>query len=195
MLSTAAEFEVVGDASNSEGALRDLPRLKPDLVLIDVEMPGMDGAVLASRLRRLVPEAKLLAWTVSEAGDDLVRMLAAGCCGYVLKDCGAEEMRRALLAALRDDAPIPRKMVHELIGRVVQTAPDVPPPRLTKRETDVLRQLARGLARKEIASQLGISIASVDSHFKSLYVKLDASSQTEALTTALRIGIISLSDL
>jgi DNA-binding NarL/FixJ family response regulator len=156
----------------------------------------MGGAELASLLTQLVPEAKLLAWTVSEASDDLIRMFRAGCSGYVLKDSGPDEMRRALLAAMRDDAPIPRKMLPEVIRKVV-------PPlgssgvtvRLTPRESDVLRLLARGEARKQMAIGLGISMGSIDTHVKSLYRKLGVSSQTEAVNAGLRIGLVRVEDL
>ncbi len=196
MLDGTPELRHVGEAATGEEAMKVLPSIRPDLVLLDVEMPGMGGAELASRLIEILPSARLLAWTVSEASDDLIRMFRAGCSGYVLKDSGPDEMRRALLAALRDDAPIPRKMLPEVIRRFV------PPPgaptsniRLTRREADVLRHLARGEARKQMALALGISIGSVDTHVKSLYRKLGASSQTEAVNAGLRLGLVRVEDL
>lgn len=196
MLDGTPELRHVGEAASAEEALKVLPTIRPDLVLLDVEMPSMGGAELATRLAESLPGAKLLAWTVSEASDDLIRMLKAGCSGYVLKDSGPDEMRRALLAALRDDAPIPRKMLPEVIRRFV------PPPgspamdvRLTPREGEVLKLLAKGEARKQMASALGISIASIDTHVKSLYRKLGASSQTEAVNAGLRLGLVRVEDL
>ena len=196
MLDGTAELRHVGEAASAEEALKVLPSIRPDLVLLDVEMPAMGGAELAARLTECLPGSKLLAWTVSEASDDLIRMLKAGCSGYVLKDSGPDEMRRALLAALRDDAPIPRKMLPEVIRRFV------PPPgaassdvRLTPREGEVLKLLAKGVARKQMASALGISIASIDTHVKSLYRKLGASSQTEAVNAGLRLGLVKVEDL
>lgn len=196
MLDSSPELRHVGEASNAEEALRALAGIKPDIVLLDVDMPGMGGAELASLLAQRLPASKLLAWTVSEASDDLIRMLRAGCSGYVLKDSGPDEMRRALLAALRDDTPIPRKMLPDVIRKVV------PPPgassvevRLTGREGDVLRLLAKGEARKQMATALGISIGSVDTHVKSLYRKLGVSSQTEAVNAGLRIGLVRVEDL
>lgn len=196
MLDQAPEFRHVGEAASASEALGILDGIRPDLVLLDVEMPGMGGAELAPLLSELLPGVKLLAWTVSEQSEDLIRMFRAGCSGYVLKDSGPQEMRRALLAALRDEAPVPRKMLPEVLRRVGPTL--APPPsnlRLTRRESEVLRHLARGEARKQIAASLGISVASIDTHVKSLYRKLDVSSQTEAVNAGLRLGLIRVDEL
>lgn len=197
MIDRLAGFRHVGEAANGEEALAIIPSLAPDVVLLDVEMPGMGGAEVARRLSAAVPATRLLAWTVSEASDDLIQMFRAGCSGYVLKDSGPEEIQRALLAALRDDAPVPRKMVPDVLRRVGLVAPSSSEkaPRLTGRESEVLHLLARGGSRKQIAGTLGISVASVDSHVKSLYRKLDASSQTEAVNVGLRTGLIRVDEL
>jgi DNA-binding NarL/FixJ family response regulator len=197
MIERFAEFRHVGEAASGDEALAILPTVAPDVILLDVEMPGMGGAELARRLTVALPEARLLAWTVSEASDDLIRMFRAGCSGYVLKDCGPEEMHRALLAALRDDAPVPRKMLPAVLRRVGLVSP--PASRaavhLTSRESEVLHLLARGAARKQIATSLGISVASVDSHVKSLYRKLNVSSQTEAVNAGIRSGLVLVDEL
>ncbi len=114
MIDGLSEFRHIGEAASAEEALALVPSLEPDVVLLDIEMPGMGGVELARRLAAQLPQAKLLAWTVSEAGDDLIQMFRAGCSGYVLKDSGPNEMHRALLAALRDDSPIPRKMLPDV---------------------------------------------------------------------------------
>jgi len=197
MIDGLAGFRHVGEAASGEEALTRLSGMEPDVVLLDVEMPGMGGAELARRLAGILPGARLLAWTVSEASDDLIQMFKSGCSGYVLKDSGPEEMQRAMLAALRDDAPVPRKMLPDVLRRVGLVAPtsEVPQVRITARESQVLHLLARGSARKQIGSALGISVASVDSHVKSLYRKLDVSSQTEAINAALRSGLVRVDEL
>ena len=195
MLADADDFQFVGEAAGAKEALSAIPRLRPDLVLLDVEMPEMDGAALAKRLVQDVPTAKLLAWTVSEAGDDLVRMLRAGCTGYVLKDTGPQEMLRALRAAMRDDSPIPRRMVPEVLRRLQARPQSDLDIHLTRREEDVLQLLAKGAPRKQIATMLGIAINSVDTHMKAIYRKLDVSSQTEAVNAALRSGLIDIEEL
>ena len=197
MIDGLAGFRHVGEASSGEEALGILPSVQPDVVLLDVEMPGMGGAELARSLASKLPAARLLAWTVSEASEDLIQMFRAGCSGYVLKDCGPDEMHRAMLAALRDDAPVPRRMLPDVLRRVGLTMPNnaVPQARLTSRESEVLHLLARGSARKQIAATLGISLASVDSHVKSLYRKLEVSSQTEAVNAGLRSGLIRVDEL
>lgn len=195
MLDQAQEFRHVGEASDASQALDLIAQVKPDLVLLDVDMPGMGGAELAPLLLAKTPGLKLLAWTVSEHGDDLLRMFRAGCSGYVLKDSGPEEMRRALLAALRDETPVPRKMLPEVLRRIGPLVTHPTDLRLTPREADVLRHLARGAARKQMAASLGISVASVDTHVKSLYRKLEVSSQTEAVNVGLRMGFIRVDEL
>lgn len=195
MLNDAPDFTFVGEAAGASEAIPAIKRLKPDLVLLDVEMPEMDGATLAAYLTVEAPTARLLAWTVSEAGDDLVRMLRAGCTGYVLKDSGPEEMLRALRAAMRDDSPIPRRMIPEALRRL-SARPDLSIRiHLTERESEVLHLLARGAARKQMASKLGISVNSIDTHMKSIYRKLDVSSQAEAINVALRSGLVDMGDL
>lgn len=196
MLDQAPEFRHVGEAASAAAALELLKSVQPDLILLDVEMPGMGGAELAPLVLELLPNVKLLAWTVSEQSDDLLRMFRAGCTGYVLKDSGPEEMRRALLAALRDEAPVPRKMLPDVLRRVGPVVARPPADlKLTGRELDVLRHLARGEARKQMAVGLGISVASIDTHIKSLYRKLEVSSQTEAVNLGLRLGLIGVDEL
>ena len=189
-------FRHVGEAATGEEALRVIPHLRPELVLVDVDMPGMDGPTLVRQLADSYPELKLLAWTVSEASEDLVGMFRAGCIGYVLKDSSPSEVRRALEATMRGEAPVPRRMVpavlRELRGGRRSPDSDV---HLTDRERAVLQLLAKGEARKSIASKLGVAVTSVDTHMKNLYRKLNVSSQTEAVNAALRSGLISLDDL
>lgn len=195
MLADAPDFSFVGEAGGAAEALPAIKRLQPDLVLLDIEMPEMDGATLARRLREEAPETKLLAWTVSEAGDDLVRMLRAGCAGYVLKDSGPDEMLRALRAAMRNDSPIPRRMIPEALRRLSARPEGVSAVRLTTRESQVLHLLARGAARKQMASQLGITVNSIDTHMKAIYRKLEVSSQAEAINVALRTGLVEMEEL
>src|SRR5207245_10097183 len=108
MLAESTDMRLCGEAASGEEALKAMPVLKPDLVLMDVHMPGMDGPLATKTLLAQFPGTKVIAWTVSEASDDLLRMMQAGCSGYVLKDVGPSELQHASLSAVRSERPVPR---------------------------------------------------------------------------------------
>jgi DNA-binding NarL/FixJ family response regulator len=197
MLATAKDLRHVGEASNGEDALRALEALKPDLVLMDVHMPQMDGPATARAVLSKFPATKVVAWTVSDASDDLFRMMQAGCSGYVLKDVGPSELERALLSALRSESPVPRRMIPDVLRRVGETAP-LPGPvavKLTSREMEILRAAAKGRTSKRIARDLGLAVSSVETHFHNLFKKLGATNRLEAVSSALKLGLITYADL
>src|SRR3989442_2930207 len=141
MLGSSPDLRFVGEASSGSDALAAMDHLKPDLVLMDVHMPVMDGPTTAKALLAKYPTTTIVAWTVSESGDDLLRMMRAGCAGYVLKDVGPGELQRALLAALRSESPVPRRMIPDVIRRATDSTPLSQTTRvaLTSREMQVLR--------------------------------------------------------
>jgi DNA-binding NarL/FixJ family response regulator len=198
MLGTATGLRLVGEASSGTEALQAMGRFKPDLVLMDVHMPGMDGAATTSEILAQHPRVKVIAWTVSESSDDLLRMMRAGCSGYVLKDVGPAELQRALWSAVRSESPVPRKMIPDVLRRVTEQTPlsqgtsTVP---LTSREMQILRGIAKGIPTKRLAQQLGLRAPSVETHLHNLFRKLNAANRGEAVSTALKIGLITLGDL
>jgi len=188
----------VGEASSGEQAIQLIGLLKPDLVLMDVHMPGMDGPAATRALLSERPDLKVVAWTVSEASDDLLRMMQAGCSGYVLKDAGPSELQRALLAATRSESPIPRKMIPEVLRRVADRTPlsqSHTTVALTSREMQILRGLAKGFTSKRLARELGLKLPSIDTHLGNVYRKLGVGNRGEAVSAAMRLGLITLSDL
>lgn len=197
MLGTSRELRFVGDASTGKDALPLIDKLKPDIVLMDVHMPVMDGPATAESVLARLPSVKIVAWTVSESSDDLVRMMRAGCAGYLLKDAGPSELERALLAAIRSESPVPRRMIPEVLRRVVNTAPAPVPVKvnLTSRELQVLRGVAKGHTTKRLATDLGLAAPSVETHIRNMFKKLGASNRGEAVSRALKVGLITLSDL
>src|SRR6266581_8954485 len=134
-------MRLCGEVASGEQALKAASALRPDVVLMDVHMPGMDGPVTAAQLLKQHPDTKVVAWTVSESSDDLLRMMQAGCSGYVLKDAGPTELRHALLAALRSESPVPRRMIPDVLRRVAETTPMASGSKvtLTSREMQILR--------------------------------------------------------
>lgn len=197
MLGVASELRLVGEASSGAEALRIFDSLKPDLVLMDVHMPDMDGPATAKALLARAPETKIVAWTISESSDDLVRMIQAGCVGYVLKDSGPSELHRALLASLRSESPVPRRMIPEVLRRVADASPSTARANisLTLREAQILRAVAKGHTTKKIATDLGLKTPSVETHLGNIFKKLHASNRGEAVSAALKHGLITLRDL
>ena len=197
LLAEAPSLRLVGEASSGSEAIPLIATLRVDLVLMDVNMPGMDGPATAKALLALHPNTKVIAWTVSEASDDLLRMMQAGCAGYVLKEAGSDELQRALLAATRSESPVPRRMIPGVLRRVADQTPlslgtNVS---LTSRESQILRGLAKGSTSKRLALDLGVKVSSIDTHLRNLYRKLGVSNRGEAVSAAMRLGLITLSDL
>ena len=197
MLSSASNLRLVGEASSGAEALRAMDSLKPDLILMDVHMPEMDGPATAKAVLSRHPQIKVVAWTVSESSDDLLRMMQVGCSGYVLKDAGPGELQRALLSALRSESPVPRKMIPEVLRRVAESTPlsqnNVVP--LTSREMQILRAIAKGHTTKRMAKDLTLAAPSIETHLHNIFRKLKASNRGEAVSAALKFGLITLSDL
>lgn len=191
------EFICVGEATSGIEAVSLAARLHPMVVLLDVEMPGVDGAETARRLKSQDPDLKLLAWTVSEESNDLLSMLDAGCTGYVLKDCSPSELHTAIRVAVRNETVIPRKMLGEVLREAALYVPRTHYQRvsLTPGEMQVLRLLAKGRPTKQIAIGLNIASSSVESHIKSIYRKFDVNNRSAALGLALKQGLLRVSDL
>src|SRR2546429_9034498 len=197
MLNVASGFRLCGEASSGQEALTAAASLNPDLVLMDVHMPGMDGPDTTRALLAKQPKVRIVAWTVSEASDDLLRMMQAGCSGYVLKDAGPQELERALLAAIRSETPVPRKMIPEVLRRIGENTPlsRAPTTPLTSREMQILRGAAKGHTSKKLAQDTGLAVPSVETHLRNIFRKLGASNRGEAVSTALKLGLITLADL
>lgn len=197
MLASMQDLKLIGEAASAVEALRLLETLRPDLVLMDVHMPEMDGPATAKALLQRHPNVKVVAWTVSESGDDLLRMMQAGCAGYVLKDAGPSELHRALLSALRSESPVPRRMIPDVLKRVTESTPlaSVSKISLTSREMQILRGIAKGHTTKRLAKDLGLAPPSIETHLRNIFKKLDVSNRGEAVSSALKVGLITLSDL
>jgi DNA-binding NarL/FixJ family response regulator len=190
-------MRLCGEAASAEEALTLMPSLRPDVVLMDVHMPGVDGPAATRAVLDRFPETKVVAWTVSEASEDLLRMMQAGCSGYVLKDVGPMELQRALESAVRSESPVPRKMIPEVLRRVAERTPLSAGPRipLSSREMQILRGVAKGYTTKHLAQETGLKVPSIESHLRNIFRKLEAANRGEAVSTALKQGLITLADL
>jgi len=175
-------FECVGAYATGEAALEALPRNPPDVVLMDIHLPGMDGIECVRQVKMLVPDAQILMLTVYEDSEKIFNSLLAGASGYLLKRTPQAEILAAVADVHRGFSPmsghIARKVVQYFNQRG-QAAGEIA--RLSKREREVLDHLARGVAYKEIADALGLSIDTVRMHIKSIYAKLHVHSRGEAV--------------
>lgn len=198
MLQAVDGLTWVGEAISGKDAVALARQVEPDIVILDVEMPDFDGPATAEALLRENPNILILGWTVSEDSSNLLRMLNAGCAGYLLKESGPAEFAQAIETALRGDLPIPRRLMTEIVWEAARKTVSSPKPahvpRLTPAEDRVLRQLGQGDPLKVIAQRLSIAPSSVDSHLRSIYRKLGASNRAQAVASAIRAGIVSADD-
>jgi NarL family two-component system response regulator LiaR len=186
------ELEVVGEASNGEEALRLAQRLKPDVVLMDLVMPVMDGVEATSEIRRELPDTEVVALTSVLEDASVAGAVKAGAIGYLLKNTGGDELRRAIKAAAAGQVQLAPEAAARLM-REVQTP--VTPEALTEREMDVLRLLARGQANKQIARSLYIGEKTVKTHVRNILIKLKVRSRTQAALYAARTELVPLEEL
>ena len=187
VLNRAEGFRCLGDYSSAEAALEALPKEPPDVVLMDINLPGMNGVECVRRLKQLAPATQVIMLTVYEDTENIFNALAAGASGYLLKrTTGAE-----LLEAIRDVQKGGSPMTTHIARKVVQSfqkpaASSEPTEELTPREKDVLDCLAQGFLYKEIADKLGIAYETVHTHIRRIYEKLQVRTRTEAVAKFLR---------
>ena len=195
LLATEADIEVVGEAADGKEAVEKAERLHPDVILMDLVMPGMDGIEATRRITTRQPEIRILVLTSFAEDEKVFPALKAGALGYLLKDAGPEELVRAIRQVYCGESSlhpaIARKVLQELSRPSEQ--PPTPEP-LTERELEVLRLIAKGKSNREIAEELVISEATVRTHVSNILGKLQLASRTQAALYALREGIAELSE-
>jgi len=184
-----SEIHIVGEAADGATALRLARTLHPDVVLMDLIMPVMDGVAATNAIRRELPDTEVLALTSVLESSLVIQAVQAGAIGYLLKDTEAPKLRQAIKAAAAGQVQLSPEAAAMLLRKV--KAPQSPE-YLTERETDVLRLVGRGLSNKEIGSQLFISETTVKTHVKNIMQKLQVPSRTHAALYALRIGLVSV---
>ena len=191
--------EVVGVAADGDGAVELADRLRPDLVLMDVRMPGGGGIEATVRLAALHPEIPIVMLTASEDEDDLFTAIKAGARGYLLKDLEAPQLRAMLAGVERGEVAISpvtaARILTEVARPTTRSSPGTggassEPDRLTEREVEVLRLVVAGLRNKEIAVDLGISENTTKFHLRNILEKLHAGSRTEVAARAVRDGLV-----
>jgi DNA-binding NarL/FixJ family response regulator len=193
VLARRPDITVVGEASNGVEAVEKAAQLHPDVILMDLRMPEMDGAEAMRRIRERDPDVRFLVLTTFDNDEYIFEAIQAGAKGYLLKDASREDLFRAVVAVYRGESLIQPAVASRVLDRFVELSQrTVPGETLSEREIEVLRLMARGAANKEIAAALFISESTVKTHIANIFQKLDVNDRTEAVTTALQKGIIRL---
>jgi NarL family two-component system response regulator LiaR len=191
-LSLDPELEVVGEAANGEEAVRLARDLEPDVVLMDLLMPVMDGIEAIEVIRTETPEVEIVALTSVLEDSAVARAVRAGAIGYLLKDTEAEDLHEAIRAAAAGRVHLAPEATALLMREV--RAPESPAS-LTDRESEVLKLVARGRTNRQIASTLFVAERTVKVHLHSVFSKLEVSSRTQAALHAVRSGLVSIKEL
>lgn len=188
MLENQSDFEVIGEAADGEAALHMAVETRPDLILMDLRMPVMDGVTAIREIKARCPGIQVLVLTTYDSDADILPAIEAGATGYLLKDSSREELYRAIRSAARGEPVLAPRVAARLIGRMRAPAEE----KLSSRELEVLQLVAGGGSNGEIASRLHISQATVKSHLIHIFGKLGVSDRTAAVTVALQRGLIRL---
>jgi len=194
MLATQPDFQVVGEAENGNEVVKLVERLEVDIVLLDLEMPGMDGVEALQALQNQKPEIRAIVFTAFDTDERIVGALKAGAQGYLLKGAPREELFRAIRVVSEGGSllqpVVASKLLQHMSAQAGKEQADVED--LTEREMEVLRLLAQGKPNKEIAETLVITERTVKFHVSSIMTKLGAGNRTEAVMIAAQLGIIEL---
>jgi DNA-binding NarL/FixJ family response regulator len=188
-----AGFTVVGEAGDGEEALRLAEALHPEVVLMDVTMPVLDGIEATRLLRDQAPETRVVILTMHGEEETAARALRAGAVGFLAKDCSMQEVAEALRLAAGGDTALSPDVAGTMLDELRKpTAPGPAESLLSKREEEVLQLFADGCSTTEVADRLYISVKTVKNHLASIYQKLDARDRTQAVLRAVRMGIIQI---
>ena len=189
MLQSSGEFEIVGLAVDGLEALRLAEELRPDVVLIDVQMPNLDGIEATSHITQRVPATQVVIFSSFDQEEYIYKAIQAGARAYLLKDIELPALLDVIRAAARGESVLPSNIATKLVGHISAQRTLV---YLTRREQEVLCLLAHGLRNKEIASQLNIAERTVKSHIANIIAKLGVKCRTEAVSQALKEGWVKL---
>jgi len=185
----ADDVEVVGEASSGDQAVTAVDELRPDIVFMDVRMPGMSGLEATRKIRERHPEVRVIVFSVDESRASVAAAIRAGVAGYLLKDVGADELARAGRLAMEGKA-----VIHPSLTRVfleeTRLAPREDQAPLSGREVEILQLVAYGASTREVADDLGISTHTVKTHIDRIFEKLEANDRAQAVAIAVRAGLI-----
>lgn len=190
LLSDFPEFNIVGEGGNGQEALQVVAAAEPDVVLLDVNMPVMDGVETVTELKKRSSDVKILMLTISKHEEDLFGAINAGADGYLLKNAEPDDLKKSILAVYEGKAVLSPDVTAKVLKAVVSKQGYTPDAGLSKREIEVLECLAQGMTTSQIAEVLFISDNTVKTHVRRILEKLEAGNRTEAVSKATVMGLI-----
>jgi len=198
-LSREPEFNVVGEASDGEEAIRLAQKLVPDVILMDISMPVLNGIEATRRIKSFQPSVAILILTAYDDEQYVFSVLSAGAAGYLLKDIGMQELVEAIKTVYKGDSVLHPTIAKKVLQQI-RSLKEGPPKEqhhevLSDRESHVLRLAASGLSNNAIAQELHLSVSTIQSHLRSIFNKLGVGSRTEAMIEAMKKGLLTLKDI
>jgi DNA-binding NarL/FixJ family response regulator len=190
LLDEMPEFDVVGEASNGQEALESIQKIHPDVLLLDINMPIMDGIQSLLGIRKLLPEQKILMLTISQNDDDLIDAIVAGANGYLLKNTEPDVLRTTIQQIMAGNAVLAPEITSKVLQAVRRSKTDRSRGLLSDREIDVLKCLARGQTTSQIAGTLFISENTVKTHIRHILEKMEVNNRAEAVARASQMELI-----
>jgi len=185
LMDSVEDFSVIGEASDGNEALELALRLKPDVVVMDIYMPGLDGISATEKIKESIPEAKILILTTFETSDGIARALSHGATGAILKSAANDNLIDAIQTVAAG-----KEYIADDVRRLLDDDPPITP--LTPRQLEILTYVTRGLTNKEIATTLGIRVDSVGQNLSAIFTKLGAANRAEAIAIALRKQLLKV---
>ena len=199
LLSQEKDFEIVGEAANGEEAVLLARELKPDIVIMDIVMPKLNGVEATKQIKQMSPSTAILILTAFSDIRDIIGLLEAGACGYLLKNSAGQEVVKAIRAIRSGESVLDAEVIHKLVQRLasLSKSPEEHDSsgHLTTREMEIIKLAAQGLSNKEMSEKLFISLRTVKAHMTNIFNKLGCSSRTEAIIKGLKHGYIELNDI
>ncbi len=199
LLSQEKDFELVGEAANGEEAIQLTKKLKPDIVIMDIVMPRMNGVEATRQIKQVSPSTALLILTAYSDIRYIIGLLEAGACGYLLKNSPGKDVIKAIRAVRAGESVLDPEVTRKLVQRLASLSKNPEDHRLndqlTAREMEILKWAARGLSNKEMSEKLFISLRTVKAHMTNIFNKLGCSSRTDAIIKGLKQGYIDLDDM
>ncbi len=199
LLSEEKDFEVVGEAANGEEAVRLARELKPDIVIMDVVMPKLNGVEATKQIKQINPSTAILILTAFSDIRYIIGLLEEGACGYLLKNSAGKEVVKAIRAIRSGESVLDPEVTRKLVQRLasLSKSPDIHDNggQLTAREMEILKLAAQGLSNKEMSEKLFISLRTVKAHMTNIFNKLGCSSRTDAIIKGLKQGYIELDEM
>lgn len=199
LLEEERNFEIIGEAGDGEEAVKLVSELKPDIVLMDIVMPKLNGIEATRQIKQVSPTTNVLVLTAYSDIRYILGLLEAGACGYLLKNARGSEIAEAIRAACSGESVLDPVVTRKLLDRVInmpkKTGAGEPREQLSRREIEVLGLAAKGISNKDIASELFLSLRTVKAHLTNIFNKMGVGSRTEAIVKGLRKGYITLDDV